>query len=164
MGSVNSDVPAEVARLFGEVARSAQRSGAFAVVTTEAAGVSCRDPIQPEACFRIEADGTRLFVAWASPDRYLSQSIEAELSWTGDDLDELIDEEVQARGWAGAPLGRVEHFRSEQRQFTFRSLIPHSAEAPIRKETAEALFECLLAYQAAFRHLGDMKGGDEIGQ
>lgn len=158
MGSVSHDVSAETMRLLGEAARLAEQSGAFAEVRAEGALVTCRDPIQPDASFRIEAEGSRVYVTWTSPNRYLSQSIEAELMWTGDDLDDLIDEEVADQGRAGSPLGRVEHFRNEEKLFTFRSVVP--LEGNVARDAA-ALCKCLLAYQAAFRDLGDMKAGDE---
>lgn len=158
MGSVSHDVSAETTRMLGEVARLAEQCGAFAEVRTHGGVVTCRDPIQPEAAFRIEAEGGKVYVTWTSPDRYLSQSIEAELMWTGDDLDDLIDEEVADQGRVGADLGRVEHFRNEEKLFVFRSSVP--LEGAIEKDAA-ALCKCLLAYQAAFRDLGDMKVGDE---
>ncbi len=158
MGSVSNDVSAETTRLLGEVALLAGQSGAFAEVGLEGGVLTCRDPIQPSASFRIEADGQRIYVTWVSPDRYLSQSIEAELMWTGDDLDDLIDEEIADLGRTGEALGRVEHFRNEEKLFTFRSVVP--TEGNVERD-AQALCRCLLAYQAAFRHLGDMKAGDE---
>lgn len=157
MGSVSKDVSVEMQTLLADVARRAERTGAFAEVRIEDGAVCCRDPIQPEASFRIEPEGERLFVTWVSPNRYLSQSIEAELMWTGDDLDDLIDEEIADRDTRREPLGRVEHFRNDQKLFTFRSVVPLEGDA---EADAEALCRCLLAYQAAFRDLGDMKGGD----
>lgn len=157
MGSVSNDVSAETMRLLGEVARLAEQSGAFSEVRAAGGVVTCRDPLQPDAAFRIEAEGDRVYVTWTSPNRYLSQSIEAELMWTGDDLDDLIDEEVADQGRTGRPLGRVEHFRNEEKLFTFRSVIPTEGDF---SRDAQALCKCLLAYQAAFRDLGDMKAGD----
>lgn len=158
MGSVSRDVSADTMSLLRDVARRAERTGAFSQVQVEDGVVACRDPIQPDAWFRIETEGDRLYVTWVSPNRYLSQSIEAELMWTGDDLDDLIDEEVADQGGTGAPLGRVEHFRNEQKLFTFRSVVPLEGDP---EADAEALCRRLLAYQAAFRHLGDMKGDAE---
>lgn len=157
MGTLSRDLSPDLAAIFSETARQAQAAGAFAEVAIEGGAVSCRDPIQPEASFRIESEGDRLFVSWASADRYLSQSIEAELSWTGDDLDDLIDEEAAAQRWGGPPLGRVEHFRDESRRFVFRSMIPAIGNEQGHERAAAALVGLLLAYQAAFRYLGDMK-------
>jgi len=97
-------------------------------------------------------EGSGVYASWVSPDRYMSQSIEADLMWTGDDLGELIAEELADLGWTGPALGRIEHFRSEDKLFTFRSLIPDS-----QAMSAEALLQVLLAFEAAFGQLGDMK-------
>lgn len=96
-------------------------------------------------------------------DRWLSHSIEADLLNTGDKMEDLLEEElVELRvRHAGRELGglSVEHFRSEDKLFTFRSRLPGAASdlAP------ETISGCLLAYEACFRNLGDMAagGGDE---
>lgn len=152
----------KVTALLGEAARLAGASGAFALVEQSTGRVTCGDPVQPEAQFRIEADGTGLWIAWVCANRYISQSIEADLMWTGDDLDELIDEELADQDYGGAPLGRVEHFRNEEKQFTFRSRVPLDPARLEAGDGAKVLLACLLAYQAAFRELGDMKP-DEAG-
>jgi hypothetical protein len=130
--------------------------GRFADVQQSAALLHCTDPIQPDAAFRIAFEDGKLWTAWVSPNRYLSQSIEADVKWTGDDIDELIDEEVEAQGWTGAKIGRFEHFRSEDRLYTFRSVLPIDP-AKAGESAAKDAVLFLLAYQAAFRNLGDMK-------
>lgn len=163
MGSVPAVMNSRLAALFAEVARQAKASGAFAYVEQSSGPVACVDPVQPEAQFRIEADGAGLWVSWVCGNRYISQSIEADLMWTGDDLDELIEEELADQGYGGAPLGRVEHFRNEAKQFTFRSRVPLDAERVDAAAGGRTLLACLLAYQAAFRELGDMKPDEEEG-
>lgn len=143
----------ELARVFATVAERARLSEKFAGVSVSSDGVECRALNAPEdAAFRVRVEDDKLFVSWVSPDRYMSQSIEADLMWTGDDLNDLFAEELADRGWSGAPLGRVEHFRSEDRLFTFRSEIPAS-----KAGSADAVAQALLAYEAAFSNLGDMK-------
>lgn len=161
MRSVSQDVSAEFARLMEEAARLARESGVFGEVEAKGGGVSCRAKPQPLASFRIETHEGKLSVNWVSPDRYLSQSIEADLMWTGDDLDDLIDEELAAQGYAGPAIGRVEHFRNPEKLFTFRSAVPVDPAKPNAERDAGTLLKCLLAYEAAFRDLGDMNGPDE---
>lgn len=157
MVSVEQRIDPGVVRLLDDVAALAERSGAFASVTRRGGMVEAAARENPEALFRIEAEADRLFVAWASPNRYLSQSIEADLMWTGDDLNDLIAEELSDQGYSGAPLGRVEHFRDEQKNFVFRSLIP----AASGETRADVLVRCLLAYHAAMSQLGGMKPDGE---
>lgn len=148
--------PPSLAAFFSAAAEIVRSSGAFAEVESGPMLVRCTDPVQPEAAFRIVYEDDKLWAAWVSPNRYLSQSIEAEVKWTGDDIDELIDEEVEAQGWTGAKIGRFQHFRSEDRLYTFRSELPISPTAASAAHAKDAL-AFLLAYQAAFRNLGDMK-------
>lgn len=155
MAAVEQQGSQSMSRIFDDAAAMAERSGAFGKVEPRAEGVSCIALAQPEASFRIQHEGGKLYVCWLSPDRYLSQSIEADLMWTGDDLGELIHEELVDQGYKGAPLGRVEHFRDPEKRFTFRSLIPGAGAEPT------TLLQCLLAYNAAFAELGDMKGEGE---
>lgn len=107
----------------------------------------------PEVFYRLEMDTGTMFVSWISADRYISQSIEAELMWTGDDLDDLIDEELIDTGWTHGRLGDMEHFRNDQQLFTFRSAI----KTELEQLDAQSLLGCLLAYHRAFSELGDMK-------
>lgn len=158
MRSTHHDPSPGLAPLFEELAAAARATGLFPAVDRTTPGrVHCTAAAQPAAAFRIDHDQGKFWVCWVSPDRYLSQSIEADLMWTGDDLNELIEEELAESGYIGNPLGRTEHFRDEDKLFTFRSLIPVDADAV----DAGVLLKCLLAYNAAFAELGDMKGKDE---
>lgn len=143
---------------FERLASLARESGQFGGVRSEPGRVHAIDPVQPAAAYRIALEDARLWVSWVSADRYLSQSIEAEVRWTGDDINELVDEELADQGWHGPPVGRFEHFRSEEKLFTFRSALPLDAGAADAPENA---LKFMLAYQAAFRNLGGMKPDDE---
>jgi hypothetical protein len=134
----------------GEVFTSA-RAGESELICTPA---DC----EGEADYRIGCLDGELFVLWTSPDRYLSQSIEGDLMWTGDDLDDCIDEELVDQGWTGGSLGKVEHFRDECMRYVFRSLIPVQIDALSPDKHAGHFLQCLLAYEATFRELGDMTG------
>lgn len=135
--------------MFGDVTR---RAGVM-----EAAAKQCPD----DAAFRIEAGSDGIYVAWVTPDRYMSQSIEADLMWTGDDLADMIEEELADVGWTHGHLGKLEHFRNDEKLFTFRSRVPLDTANVSPDRDAATLLKCLLAYEAAFRELGDMKPEEE---
>lgn len=135
-------------------------TGQFESITLTAHTVECVDTVQPDAAFRIAYEDGKLWAAWVSPNRYLSQSIEADVKWTGDDIDELIDEEVEGLGWTGKKIGRFQHFRSEDKLYTFRSELPIDPAAASESAAKDAVL-FLMAYQAAFRNLGDMKPDEE---
>lgn len=101
-----------------------------------------------EAAYVIYQDSQGLWVALQTPGRYLSQSIEADLVFTGDKLDDLIHEELVELGYEGPPPS-CEHFRDEAKLYTFRCKLPRPDEAG----------RFLLAFEACFRRLGDMETG-----
>jgi len=114
------------------------------------------------AFFRVEREGDRVWVSLVTADRWLSQSIEADLVHTGDKVEELLEEELADLGYTG-PKVVFEHFRSEDKLFTFRTslTVPHgNFSDPAFIHNAGSL---LLAYEACFRELGDMNasGDDE---
>lgn len=113
---------------------------------------------ESDAYFRLGVEDAQLWVSFVTPDRWLSESIEADLEHTGDELEELIEEELAELG-VEAEIA-YEHYRSEDRLFTFRTPIPME-----RHVEAAALAECatkyLLAYEACFRELGDVAGARE---
>ncbi|MDY7110591.1 MAG: hypothetical protein SYC29_18315 [Planctomycetota bacterium] len=110
------------------------------------------------ATYRLERAEGAWHVALVTPDRWLSESIEADLMHTGDPLEELIDEELVDLGHDGGPLP-VSHYRSDEMLYTFRSPLPiENVDESAAVETAS---RCLLAYEAAFRELGDMQSGEE---
>lgn len=111
------------------------------------------------ASYAIFSDAGRTFVALQTPARYLSQSIEADLVHTGDKLEDLLMEELVELGYDGKPLP-VEHFRTPDKLYTFRSPVPLGQPATDRA-TTDLLITCLLAYEACFRRLGDMESAGE---
>lgn len=115
----------------------------------------------PEPVFyRLEVVEGLLAVSWCSPDRYISQSIETDVLWTGDDLDDLIDEELVDLGWNRGRLKPLKHFRNDEMLFVFISETPIKA-ADATASDAEDLTKAVLAYEIAFRELGDMAGDDD---
>lgn len=135
------------------VAEAARRAGVFGAVRLEPGMLVCEAAGSAEPAFyRVRLDDGRLWVELVMKDRWLSESIEAELMHTGDSLEELLDEELAEQGYEGAELS-FEHFRSPDMLFTFRSAVPADLADP---EAERVLTQCLLAYQACFVQLGDM--------
>lgn len=144
------------------VAERARAAGVFGAVACRAGLVECcaMGPASP-AWYRLSAEGGRLWVSLVMGDRWLSESIETDLLHTGDKLDELLEEELIELGYCGARVP-FEHFRSEDKLFTFRSPVDamgfgrDDAGSPGLVSGAGTL---LLAYEACFRNLGDMSAG-----
>ncbi|HWB20091.1 MAG TPA: hypothetical protein VG711_07320 [Phycisphaerales bacterium] len=105
------------------------------------------------AWYRLDAEKSGLFVSLVTPNRWLSESIEADLMHTGDDIEELVAEELTDIGGPCESL-KVQHFRSDDMLYTFRSPLPVNGLSD--EVAAEVACQCLLAYEAAFRQLGDM--------
>jgi len=143
--------------VLDDVRTAAQKAGVFGAITLEEGMLVCeaKESAEP-AQYRVRVDGGELWVELVTENRWLSESIESDLMHTGDKIEELIDEELVDLGCDDGPLA-VEHFRSEDMLFTFRSKAPVSGDA----RDAEIVSACLLAYEACFRQLGDMEGGEE---
>ncbi len=140
---------------FDAIKQAADRAGVFDGVRTENEYLECRaDGSAEPAFYRVFFEDGSGWVSLVTKDRWLSESIEADLMHTGDSLEELLEEELADQGFEGATPG-FEHFRSEDMLFTFRSKIPGVAE-PIDESMVEPATQMLLAYEACFRQLGDM--------
>lgn len=140
-----------LAAILDDARSRAEASGAFGAIGIKSGRLVChaRASASP-ASYRIFEDGGRLWVALVMADRWLSGSIETDLLHTGDKVEDLIEEELVELGLTGHhPV--VEHFRSDDLLFTFRTPLPQRDAA-----TAAAF---LLAYEACFRRLGDMEAG-----
>ena len=137
------------------VAEAARDSGVFSEVTVAGGRVAClaKGAAEP-AEYRLGPDDKgKLWVSLVTSNRWLSESIETDLKHTGDKIEELLDDELVEFGFDAGPL-KVEHFRSEDLLFTFRSPIEAANEGELR----DVALQCLLAYEACFRQLGDMSG------
>lgn len=127
-------------------------AGVFASVSRTETGIRCDAMHVEEDCYYAatrEDDGS-VWLGWYTPDRWLSESVEADLVHTGDKIEELLDEELADVGFVGKLS--IQHFRNDDKVFVFRSKL----DTP----TTESLVQALLAYQACFVELGDM-GPDE---
>lgn len=149
-----------IAPLLGPVRDAAARSGVFGPISVREGTLVCEAlESGAPAEYRLFADGGSLWVGLFTTDRWLSQSIEQDLVHTGDKLEELMEEELADQGEPKpASPPKFEHFRDDDKVFTFRTRLPiASSEA----EAAPRAARWLLACEAMFRRLGDMQGGDE---
>lgn len=152
--NVMSTKPSQFEEFLQAVAGIARRSGAFGNVRLEDGRLVCRARASGEPAFyRIEADEGALWVSLVMENRWLSESIEAGLMHSGDKLEELLEEELVDQGYDGkAPP--VQHFRSDDLLFTFRSRLPFPPTEAA--SGADVAGRWLLAYERCFSQLGDM--------
>jgi hypothetical protein len=145
-------------KLLREAADQCRAAGVFGQVTVSDTLLECqaRASAAP-AFFRLSFEQDKLWVSLVTSDRWLSQSIEADLVHTGDKLEDLLAEELADLDYLGKPPA-FEHFRSEDKLFTFRSVVPVEPAGAGAAKTA-AVF--VLAYEACFRRLGDMESSEE---
>lgn len=149
-----SALPSDLPALLADVGAKARASGLFAAVEELPGRLECTALASAEpASFRLDMDKSRLWVSLVTANRWLSESIESDLMHTGDKLDDLIEEELEELDFKGGTVS-FEHFRSEDKLFTFRTPVTAPGE-PLAGAAARAL-TYLLAYEACFRNLGDM--------
>jgi hypothetical protein len=143
------------------VAARARASGVFGSVSVRPGMLVCaaKNSAEP-AEYRITHAEGKLWVSIVTANRWLSESIESDLEHTGDEVDELIEEELVELSYGGAKPGPSQHFRSDDKLFTFRSTLPTSPGAS-DSASVDAATTCLLAYEACFRRLGDMDAGPQ---
>jgi len=149
-------------RLLEGVRTIVEPTGVFGPVAIRDGQLVCRaKEAAAPASYRLFEEKGRLYVSLVMADRWLSESIESDLMHTGDKIEDLLEEELVD---LGSPVTRlpVEHFRSDDLLFTFRSPLPHSPqEAAGEDQGIRAVATALLAYEACFRNLGDMSAGTE---
>ncbi|GEM_PF-663387 len=168
---------ARVSGVFGEVAIVMSGAGATSSMGGGIVGLPmlrCEARASAEPAFYAiradvrnannQQDGVCLWVSLQTGARYLSQSIEADLMFTGDKIDDLLQEEMVDLGYNGLALG-FEHFRSEDKLYTFRSALGVT-QAQIGSEAgmiaaAKVCEQALLGYEAAFRELGNMEASED---
>lgn len=141
---------------LNQLADAAREADVFERVDLQGETLIClaRD-CESDAEYYFEPDPARAgqrFLGLRTPDRWLSESIEAELVHVGDDLDELLEEELIEQGYEQSL--EVDHFRDEEKRYTFRSRLPAGTTTPQATRV-------LLAYEACFRELGDMTAEED---
>lgn len=144
--------------VLAEVARRAEASSLFGGTRIEGLRLICKakNSAAP-ASYRLEEIGGKIWLSMVTADRWLSESIETDLMHNGDDLRDLLEDELVDQD---APITRLdyEHFRSDDKLFTFRSIVPVAGNIP-SPANIDAIYRCLLGYEACFRRLGDMDAG-----
>ena len=106
-----------------------------------------------EAMYTIESQNGIWYVLMLTKDRWLSESIEAEVMHHGDSLEELIEEELIDLGLDKAEV-KMQHYRDDDFRYVFKSPIGENA-------TDTEIATWLLGYDAAFKQLGDMTEDQE---
>ena len=144
------------AALLNQVSEAANARGVFSKIEILADRLRCHAKDCPEpAWYELAASGDSLTVRFATPDRWLSESIESDLMHFGDPLEELVEEELAELGWKGK-VPTIRHFRDDAKLYTFENALPAGVTGD-----AALVAKFLFAYEAAFRALGDVGGGDE---
>jgi len=152
MTDTHSATSSSIDSFLSAVEHSARAAGVFGSIDRESDRLRCRAADSAEeAWYRVLLEDGRWFVELVTANRWLSESIESDLMHDGDPIEELIEEELVELGGAGRPI--VQHFRSDDRLYTFRTPVEVVAHGlPDHHLTGRLL----LAYEAAFRELGDM--------
>ncbi len=136
-----------------EVERVASVSGAFGTITRDTAGLCCaaRGSSAP-AHYGVKRAGDRWLVSLATPDRWLSESIETSLLHSRDTMEDLLLDELKDRDWTEGAVA-VKHFRDETKCYVFEAALPASSNA---RDDIRRLGTLLVAFEGTFSELGDM--------
>ncbi|MEE9403284.1 MAG: hypothetical protein V3V20_00185 [Algisphaera sp.] len=136
---------------------AAENAGVFKTVKSIDGILRCdAAAVEEEAWYQVGPAETHAGVAcvWVGlyiADRWLSESVEADVLHQGDDFEDLLEEELIDLGYDTRL--KVEHFRNDDKVFVFRS--------PVPANETDAVQQTLLAYEACFRELGDMTPGED---
>lgn len=153
--------------LIEAVAERVKRAEVFEDVQCLERTLNCqaRDA-ESEAFYKLLLEGTgdqqQVWIGLFTEDRWLSESIEADLLHTGDKMEELLEEELVELDYQGAPVP-IEHFRDDAKVYVFRSrLTIDGKDSPTDLAVVDRAVKIMLAYEACFRQLGDMSPSDEL--
>jgi hypothetical protein len=161
--------------LIEAVAERVKRAEVFEDVLCEPGVLQCqaRD-VESEAFYKLliepandkdgggESGASEVWIGLHTADRWLSESIEADLLHSGDKMEELLDEELVELDYEGGPVP-IEHFRDDAKVYVFRSRLEISgADTHTTPSVIDRAVKILLAYEACFRQLGDMSPSDEL--
>ncbi len=147
--------------MLDAVALAAREADVFESVQTDQGLVKAHARVVESDCWyqvgpvtTVDRD-TQVWVGIYTPDRWLSGSIEADVLNLGDKYEDLLEEELVDQGGEGRL--KVEHFRDDDKVFVFRSPVAVRAGEDLdHRQVVDRLTKALLAYEAAFRELGDM--------
>lgn len=150
----------EVGDFLDRVAESARAADVFGRVERADELLKCEALNAAEdAWFCVGRDPDHWFVALVTHDRWLNESIEADLLHRGEPIEELLGEELDEIGFTG-DQPPVKHYRSDEMLYTYRSPLPLPADLASRASVDRAV-QFLLAYQAVFRELGEMTSTED---
>ncbi len=137
---------------FASLATTARDAAVFASVDMQPGLLRCdAAKVEEEAWYQVGPTGEYegapcIWVGLYIADRWLSESVEADVLHQGDHFEDLLEEELVDQGYDTRL--KVEHFRNDHKVFVFRS--------PVPTDRPHAVRQTLLAYEACFRELGDM--------
>jgi hypothetical protein len=160
--------------LIEAVAERVKRAEVFEDVRCEAGALRCqaRD-VESEAFYQLLVEpagerggggggGAGVWIGLHTADRWLSESIEADLLHLGDKMEDLLEEELVELDYDGGALA-IEHFRDDAKVYVFRSpLMIKGSDSPTDPGVIDRAVKILLAYEACFGQLGDMSASDEL--
>lgn len=154
----------ECQEMYEEVADHAREADVFAKVRRCDDALHCTPRgEQHEATYLVHVElpeHGRIWIGLYTPDRWLNESIEADLLHRGEELKDLLAEELAERDFAG--VLPIEHFRDDDKQFVFRSPVHVLQGEKVNAPTVvRRVAQVLLAYEACFGELGDLKPADE---
>ncbi len=160
--------PSIYQHLIEAVAERVKRAEVFEDVRCLDGALRCqaRD-VESEAFYQLLAQpgnggGGEVWIGLHTADRWLSESIEADLLHSGDKMEELLEEELVELDYDGGPVP-IEHFRDDAKVYVFRSRLEmDEAGSPTDPAVTDRAVKILLAYEACFRQLGDMSPSDEL--
>ena len=165
VGAGSAPAAAISATVLGELAGRAQRSDRFGSVRTVGGVLECDAAASASlATYMVGIESGKVYVSLVMADRYLSQSIEQDLVHTGDKMSDLLKDELIDLG-VDVPPVPVEHFRSPEKLFTFRAVVPveagQLAEPRADEQVLGMVLNFLLGFEACFGPLGDMSADGE---
>ncbi len=132
-------------------------AGVFASVTRTADGLRCDAlHVEDECYYAVSVEEGAVWVGWYTPNRWLSESVEADLEHTGDKIDELLEDELIDQGLSIRL--KLDHFRNTDKVFVFRGRITLPTNT---SQATDLIVKTLLAFQACFIELGDMGPGED---
>ncbi len=153
--------------LIEAVAERVKRAEVFEDVQCLSGALICqaRD-VESEAFYKLLIEGSgdqrEVWIGLFTEDRWLSESIEADLLHTGDKMEELLEEELVELDYKGSPIP-IEHFRDDAKVYVFRSRLEiKDGHSPTDADVTDRAVKIMLAYEACFRQLGDMSPSDEL--
>ncbi|WP_145073802.1 hypothetical protein [Poriferisphaera corsica] len=146
---------------FEALAAAIAPNSEFASVIPTETALTCAAPNDVPAIYEVTLDANNIYIALHTPDRWLSESVEADLMHTGDKLEELLEDELVELN-ASHTKYTFQHYRDDHLRYIFRTPISFEAESDLTSAVLiKQAADLLLAYQLAFVELGDMAGEDE---